>query len=184
LRLFIGIDIPAHIKESIAITAAAIERRFPGRYASDDGYHITLAYIGECDDDMRNRVVSCMKSCAAEYPPVSIDICGAGLFASPPKAILHLHADSHGLLQPVCNYLRSLLVKNSLPFDPKPLVPHITLARKIASDEGIDSIICPEEAFTAEGLTLFHSCRVDDRLRYIPIHFEPFSQKGDSSNDT
>lgn len=175
MRLFIGISIPDRTKIRIKAISDEIMTALPGKYVPGDSYHITLAYIGECDDDMRLCAISAMASCAAHHSPMHIDIAGPDFFGSPEKAILHLRADTAGRLQDVTQHLRQLLADGYLPFDPKPVVPHITLARKVNVGDSLGKMHFGKDSFMAMGLTLFHSCRINDELKYLPIHFEPFS---------
>ena len=175
MRLFIGISIPERLKKHVFLLSEELQQVFPGKYVTEDTYHITMAYIGECDDTMREKAIAAMADCAALHSSVQISIDSPAYFGKTDKAILHLRADSAGNLQPISADLRSRLSSSELPFDSKPLVPHITLARKVCVDSRLDKINYGHKTFTAAGLTLFHSCRVDDILRYIPIHFEPFT---------
>lgn len=178
MRLFIGIDIPERLKNRISQFSAELQTVCPGRYVNSDGYHITLAYIGECDEEMKSKAVNAMQRCASMYSSVMIDISKAAVFGKEESGILHLRCDKHGLLQPITDDLRRLLNEAQLPFDPKPLVSHITLARKADARMLSKRIFALQESFTGTGLTLFHSRRIDDALRYIPIHFERFGAEG------
>lgn len=180
MRLFIGIDIPERFKKKIHAVSEEIESTFPGKYVPGDSYHITIAYIGECDEDMHAKAIEVMAECAANHHTCKIAVGGAAYFGKPEKSILHLTADRHGYLQPVSEHLRRLLSESGLPFDPKPLVPHITLGRKVPVDDKLIRLHFDLGEFTAMGLTLFHSTRVDGELKYIPIHFEKFLSSEES----
>ncbi len=177
MRLFIGINIPDRIKRRIKQKAEEFMGVYNGQYAAGDSYHITLAYIGECDKNMHDLAIDAMKCCCEQFAPVSVDTAYADYFGKIDKAILHIAADSNGLLQPVSEMLRRELDTRELPYDRKPLVPHITLGRKVDLTESKGKLHVEKEEFMAMGLTLFHSCRIDDVLKYIPVHFEAFSGK-------
>jgi len=175
MRLFIGISIPDRVKKQISSISAYFSEVFPGKYTAQDTYHITLAYIGECDDKMRDKVICAMNHCALKQFPLFITTGKADYFGKCDKGILHLQADSGGELESIASDLREKLSASGLTFDPKPLNAHITLARKCRIDQPLSDIPLPRLSFAAMGLTLFHSCRVDDVLKYIPLHFEPFT---------
>lgn len=177
MRLFIGIALPVDVCRSIARISAAMQKYAPGRYVREDMYHITLAYIGECDEDMRRRATFAMRKCAVDMPRLGLALGKPGYFGKRDKAILHLGVNGGGELRPVSDRLRSLLDAECLPYDPKPLNPHITLARNVSVDPGLLATPVYPARFFADGLTLFNSTRVDGALRYIPLLFAPAGMK-------
>lgn len=175
MRLFIGIAIPQGIRTQIYSQSLRMQEIASGKYVREDMYHITLAYIGECSDDMRGRAAACLRDTAGMFSPVLLAPGAPGYFGKPEKAILHLSVDGGSALEPVCNALRTALSAADLPFDPKPLVPHITLARNVGVSEELLKEKYEYAPFAAEGLTLFNSCRVDGLLSYIPLETAIFS---------
>ena len=51
MRLFIGIALPATVRQALSGAAKTMESRMPGRYVPMENYHITLAFLGETDAD-------------------------------------------------------------------------------------------------------------------------------------
>lgn len=140
-------------------------------------YHITLAYIGESDEDMRFRATEAVKSCARSFSSPALLPGKPGYFGKREKAILYLGVIDAGALMALTSKLRELLADKGLPFDPKPLNPHITLARHINVTDELLKIHGDIRAFSPEGITLFNSCRIDGALRYVPLHFERFNKQ-------
>ena len=174
MRLFIGIEIPADIRHTIHAQAMRMQQISPGKYVRDDMYHITLAYIGESDDAMRLLAAECMQSAAESCESPILCPGKPGYFGKLEKSILHLDVINGRALQPISDILRAALSSAGLPFDPKPLVPHITLARNVAINDALLSVIYEYPPFRAECLTLFNSCRINDILQYVPITRIPF----------
>jgi len=145
----------------------------------EDMYHITLAYIGNSDDSMRILATDCMQSVAKNHNGALLALGKPAYFGKPEKSILHLTVNGANQLNPINDTLRSALSAAGLPFDPKPLVPHITLARNVHITDALLNEIYEHPPFRASGLTLFNSCRIDDVLQYIPIAYAPFKGGAD-----
>jgi len=179
MRLFIGIQIPQNIRASIYAQSMRMQQLASGKYVREDMYHITLAYIGESDEAMKLLAIECMKSAAQHACNVILSPGIPGYFGKPEKSILHLTVDGGNSLTPVSDELRRQLSAANLPYDPKPLVPHITLARNVAVTDALLSEIYEHVPFVASGLTLFNSCRIDDKLCYVPLEFISFKGASD-----
>lgn len=177
MRLFIGVAIPVGVRSQIALLTRDMQKYAPGKFVSEDMYHITLAYIGESDDEMRRRAQNCIKACAGEFMPCELAPGKPGYFGNRSNSILYLNVNGGEALQPVASGLRRLLTASELPYDPKPLNPHITLARHVNAVDRLLETPVTVSGFTAEGVTLFNSCRVDGVLRYIPLFFVPFNKQ-------
>lgn len=174
MRLFIGIQIPENIRESIYSQAMRMQQLASGKYVREDMYHITLAYIGECDDQMRILAIECMKSAAEDVSNIILTPGFPDYFGKQEKAILHLSVIGGSSLMPVYDSLRKHMDAAALPYDTKPLVPHITLARNISITDNLLRERYEYPPFVASGLTLFNSCRIDGTLKYIPVEYIPF----------
>lgn len=175
MRLFIGLSVPAEIRRLIHSHALRLQEIASGKYVREDMYHITLAYIGECDESMRILATDCMRKTAAHFSPLLLAPGIPHYFGKPEKSILHLTVNNANAIDPVCKSLRKNLAASNLPFDPKPLIPHITLARNVNISDSILREIYEYPPYYSNGMTLFNSCRINDILTYVPIDFAPFS---------
>jgi 2'-5' RNA ligase len=178
MRLFIGISIGEQARTVLARAAAEMRKIADGRYVTRDMYHITLAFLGELEAGQTGAVQAAMDEAACRARPVPLALADAGTFGKAGSEILYAGVRGADGLRPLADRLRGTLTTRGLPFDPKPFQAHITLARRVnATRELLASKIEPV-AFYADGLTLFHSCRVDGVLRYLPI-YESHFEKGD-----
>lgn len=174
MRLFIGISIGDQARAALTQAAARMERMAAGRYVDEDMYHITLAFLGELEKAQLEPLKSAMDEVAERAAPIRLSLCGADFFGRRESAVLYAGVDGGKALCPIANDLRRALGLRNLPFDPKPFRAHITLARRVHVADDLLAIPIPPAPFTAEGLTLFHSCRVNGALRYLPIWFVRF----------
>lgn len=177
MRLFIGIPIGTDARAALAQAAAEMRAIEDGRYVAKEMYHVTLAFLGELEVGRMDAVRAAMDEAAGCARSVPLTLAGAGSFGKGESAILYAGVRGADGLCPVADELRAALAARGLPFDPKPFKAHITLARRVnATGALLASKIAPV-AFCADGLTLFHSCRVDGALRYLPI-YESHFRKG------
>ena len=174
MRLFIGLMPNPALRREAAEYAAYFSARMPGKYVEPDNFHITLAFLGEVAEEAVPAVERCMNEAAARVWPFVYSIQGVNAFGKPERGILHLTVRDSGETARAATLLREALSKENLPFDPKPLCAHITLARNVRySPQALPSL--PREASGANGFTLYHSTRVSDALKYIPIRFSAFT---------
>lgn len=187
MRLFIGIPVDVAVQQALQTLCARLQVTVPARYVSPSLYHITLAYLGERDAAVLPTLMALLDGCAREVSPFSLRVDGMGYFGRPPRAILHATLQPSETLALINDRLRDALRLADEPFDSKPLVPHITLARDAAlgsgSTENGKLALPPQDAalypiFTAQSLTLFHSTRMNGALAYLPLYIAPFHYDG------
>jgi 2'-5' RNA ligase len=176
MRLFIGISIGDEAREALWTATARMRKISDGRYAERDMYHITLAFLGELEEGRVDKIKSAMDDVAACARRVSLALSGAGTFGRGESAILYAGVKGEDGLRPIADELRRALAARGLPFDPKPFKAHITLARRVNATEELLGVPIEPIAFPVDALTLFHSCRVNGALRYLPIYAARFGE--------
>ena len=169
MRLFIGIALPATVRQALSGAAKAMESRMPGRYVPMENYHITLAFLGETDADGLARARRAMTCAAANQCAVPLALDRPGYFGRRENAILYAGITDWDALARIDQLLRQELRNVGLAFDPKPFRPHITLARHVCILPDILNAPLPPVCFPAKGLTLFHSTRINGVLTYLPL---------------
>ena len=178
MRLFIGLALDGTAKAALAAVATAMMPTLPARYVPPALYHVTLAYLGERDTAMLPAITALVDRCAATLAPFTLATQRVCYFGKPECAILYASLAPSPPLEAAGASLRALLMRAGEAFDGKPLVPHITLARKAAFADAMlalpDGLPPCAATFTAGALTLYHSTRIDGALVYLPIHTAPF----------
>lgn len=137
MRLFIAVYPPppavAHLQAVVAglrvgqAQAAGVNARL----ASVETWHLTLAFIGEVDEDKAGRAERAVAAAVAEHAlPAALAVAGGGVFGRGRFTILWagIGGDTTGLLD-LATGLRRALKKARVPYDRKPLRPHLTIAR-------------------------------------------------------
>ncbi len=174
MRLFIGIGLPDDAKELLAAEVAGMN--IDGQMTSIENYHITLAFLGAREEEQIPQIEQLLDNAAAKRAPIPLAVRGMGHFGKPENALLFAALAPSKPLYFLNAALRQLLKKAKEPFDTKPMMPHVTLARKVdVTDIDLEKPI-PPITFTADRLTLFHSTRVEGELRYIPIYDAKFQK--------
>lgn len=137
MRLFVAVYPPAEAIEHLAATverlevACAAQRGINARLAVHDLWHVTLAFIGDVPDQSVQAAATALDQALStvEQPPV-LRIAGGGRFGRGRFTILWTGLDGDvANLRTLTRTLRVQLRRVRIPFDDKPLRPHLTLAR-------------------------------------------------------
>jgi 2'-5' RNA ligase len=129
--LFIAAYLPAEAEQHFAETVGtlAVARPMPEgqslRLVPAEQWHMTLAFVGEVDDARADDAVEVVQAVPALVPQVRI--AGGGRFGRGKFTTLVAKVD--GDVAPLGDAVRKLLKRRKLPFDRRPLQPHVTIAR-------------------------------------------------------
>lgn len=167
-RLFIAVPLPGRLAHSLHIFAQKLSRELPGTYVPEENYHVTLAFIGEAELTLQQELAPFLRQTASRFPALPAAFSELGYFGSRRNAILWAGLKDGSELLPLAEAVRSGLRKSGVPYDTKPVRPHITLARKV-NVEGVVLPPPPAGSGCMDTLTLFHSTRIQGRLTYLPL---------------
>ena len=168
MRLFFGVELNSDARRAAAGYARAARSLWPGRYVEADNLHMTLCYVGEVEDARLDQLRQIGAQAAAALPHAPLTLGAPGYFGRSDRAILYLRAQGAETYAAAAQALRRLLQQAGMPCDPKPFVPHITLARNACLSERAPRPPVPV-TWTPPGLTLFHSHRPQGVLTYTPL---------------
>ena len=129
MRLFVAIDIPPEVKDSLR---ALLDRWKPLaklNWSPVDNLHITTKFIGEWPEARLDE----MKTALAEVPvpgPIDIEIRGLGWFPNPrhPR-VFWAGIEAGELLRDLARATEQATAKRGVPVEERPYSPHLTLAR-------------------------------------------------------
>lgn len=171
MRLFLGVELPAHWRQGLASGTAALERAgVRANFTLPDNYHLTLAFLGET-----GRVEEAAAALhQAQAPPFSLRTTSPGCFPRKGGDIWWLGVEPVPGLLTVQRNLVSALEQAGFSLEARPYRPHITLARKVRSPAGLEPLLIPGLFPTLETqvstLTLFSPERLEGVLRYLPLY--------------
>ncbi|MDL2236626.1 RNA 2',3'-cyclic phosphodiesterase [Christensenellaceae bacterium OttesenSCG-928-K19] len=170
LRMFIAAQLqPAALRE-LAAFSARMKREFPGNYSRVENFHITLAFLGDTLVSSVPTLEAIISGCCKNTPPVTLTLSGAGFFGNPVNAILWCGMDGAAPLVDLSNRLREGLSAQGVRYDPKPMNPHITLARKVDMNKAdIEKYRPAALQSKADRISLYSSQRINGVLTYTPL---------------
>ncbi|HSH93833.1 MAG TPA: RNA 2',3'-cyclic phosphodiesterase [Roseimicrobium sp.] len=125
-RLFLGLELPASIRQELA----ALDPRIKGvRWAGVEQLHLTMSFLGDVDgvreEKLRETLVA-VRVPAAFFLPVA----GVGVFGGDwPKVVWAGVGKGHPHLFALHQHLQDAVLQAGLEADLKPFHPHITLGR-------------------------------------------------------
>jgi 2'-5' RNA ligase len=192
-RLFISVDPPA---EAVAHLGAAVDTlevsraNAPGRstrLAARELWHITLAFLGDVRVDRVDRAAGAVERAVATVEgPITVSLCGGGTFRGRGGQTVLWGGLAGDLpaLRRLAQAVRQELRRSRLPYDAKPLRPHLTLARPgdrvtpdlIAADVAtLSAYVGPEWTVDAVHVVESHlgPKPVHTRLASVPLASRP-----------
>lgn len=132
MRFFVALLPPADVVRDLAAVIAALpgdsrpeEAAAALRWTSPDRWHVTLAFLGTVDPEVRAGLAERLGRVAHRHPPVELRIDGAGQFGQ-----RVLWARVAGDLGPLTTGVRRAAIRaGAADGDDRPLRAHLTLAR-------------------------------------------------------
>jgi 2'-5' RNA ligase len=131
-RTFIAIDLGEEARVYLAAEIARLGRALPAvRWSDPAGLHLTLAFLGELDDERLAGATAAVEEVAGTAKPFTLEIAGLGTFGPPaaPRVIWAGIAGNVRRLSELQAALASALEARGFPREERPFSPHLTLAR-------------------------------------------------------
>jgi len=164
MRLFLAIKFNESIKE-VLLTIQERWRNLGvrGRFIRSENLHLTLAFIGEYNNP--EDIMDALSP--VSFAPFVIKIDGAGNFYDTYWAGI---APNDDLFQCV-RRIRHALAENTIPYDRKKFLPHITLVRNAQFPAGIAPLLehLPVAGMKVEKIDLMRSDRGKNGMIYTAI---------------
>jgi 2'-5' RNA ligase len=129
MRLFIGLDLPAHIKENLG---GLIERLRPAgrlRWSTAGNLHITTKFIGEWPGQRLEEMKAALAGIEG-IPSIPIAIRGLGWFPNPHRPrVLWAAVRAPESLAELARATEDAAFQLGVARENRPFAPHLTLAR-------------------------------------------------------
>lgn len=166
MRLFVAFDIPSDHMLSIEKAAQPLRLAIPdARWSRRDGWHVTLKFLGEVEDDRVPDVERICADAVAKMSAVTVRLSGFGAFPTKRRARViwvGLSEDGHELSH-LAARLEKKLGAEGFRQESRPLKMHLTLARLREPRsvekalESLDGSKLLTEPFPVEEIALFRS---------------------------
>lgn len=173
IRCFVALPIPAHVRALVAAaTAPAREVGTELTWTRPEGWHVTLAFLGDVAAGALDEVSRAVADAAADAGPIACEIGEVGRFGR--RALwLGVDDDPVGAIARLGAAVQSALVAIGSLDEDRDVRPHLTLAR--ASRRGVDldpaaGAVAPVRAgWEADAVELVRSEVGDGPARYTAI---------------
>jgi 2'-5' RNA ligase len=169
MRVFIGIDVPKHLKDTLAKSIDSVET---GRIVQKTNYHLTLVYLGETTKQQQATLHQALSTLTQSLSPCQIALTSLNTFTKGTTHIVYADVVKTDALKKLQQAVALTVEAIGFSLDTRPYNPHVTLARKVKKAPPKSAI---NDTFTAETLTLFHSHRVNGKLTYTPLKTYPLT---------
>jgi 2'-5' RNA ligase len=177
--LFFAIAAPAEVR-AMAGRLQEEARRTCGsaRFPAAEGLHLTLAFLGRTDLAQVPALLGLAARVAGPSRGFILRTAGTGGFPKPGRTrILWLGFEPQPSLAALAERLRAALRSGRIPFDEKPFMPHLTLAR-FREPLDLDRAALPDlppVAFKVGEIHLFQSVPEPQGMRYQMLGSAPLA---------
>jgi 2'-5' RNA ligase len=168
MRLFIAINVSDNTRDRLlALRDELRGRSSHGNFTRPENLHLTLAFLGECNDTQAASARYAIDE--VDFEPFYMRFERIGLFRRPRGNLWWAGAKESGRLIYIQRQLMELLIEVGFAFDKQKYSPHITIARDVVADESVRP--WPIEPFGefVERMDLMKSERIGGKLTYTAI---------------
>ena len=169
MRLFIAINFPAEIKAAITKIRDRIkESSFRGNFTLDDNLHLTLVFLGECDNRQSDAIRTVMDETIFSEFTLTFDKVGYFKRSGGNIWWAGLH-DNNPLSALQADLIRRLSQKGFV-LENRKYTPHVTIGREVKTCAGLVLREIPPVSFSVKSIELMKSERLHGKLVYMPIY--------------
>jgi 2'-5' RNA ligase len=187
MRLFVGVDVAPGLVEAVAAVVLEVRRRAERlapqariTWVAPERLHLTVAFIGEADDERTRRIHQVLERPVA-VAPFDLVVTGLGAFPTTgePRVLWAGLTEGRDALQRVEREVSSRLAAAEIAREPRAYSPHLTLAR-VREAAGLRAASLfdgrAEDAIgttRVEAITLFESRLSSKGPTYVPLQRTP-----------
>jgi len=167
LRLFVAINFNRGTKEKLVALQDTLRARSKrGNFTLTENLHLTLAFIGECNQKQTADAQAAVAS--MRFEPFDVRIESIGRFKHDRGDIWWADVNADKPLLDLQHKLARRLANAGFEPEKRKYKPHITLARQVVTDASSWQIAHFSE--TASQIHLVKSERIDGKSVYTPVY--------------
>lgn len=167
MRLFIAINLSQKTREELLLHQLELQKQLvKGRLSQPENMHLTLAFLGECDQSGLDAAKAAMDATA--FRPLEICIDRLGRFRRSQGEIWWAGLKANAELQSLQRRLSHKLIGAGFQLDEREYRPHITLAREVQANTAPWPIRAIQQEI--HHYELMKSERIDGRLVYSALY--------------
>jgi RNA 2',3'-cyclic 3'-phosphodiesterase len=173
LRLFVAIEIPDAVKDTVEEAFASWRETFPkARWVPRENMHVTLKFLGRTWPRLADWVPAQVEAAAAEVEPFPARLRGVGSFPSAKRGrALWAAFEGPDRLGELAASIEAALA-GEFPTEKRPFHPHLTVARSdppLKLPAAFSGTELESEEWGVERVTLFRSHLGRPAPRYEPL---------------
>jgi 2'-5' RNA ligase len=166
MRTFIGIKLDAGTREKIASALKPFKKiTTPIKWVKSENWHLTMKFIGEVNDEKKDRIIRTMKEIPIPVQPFEIAVSGFGKFGRGDDLnIFWAGIEENETLKKIYLQIEDALEKIQVKREAREFRPHLTIGRNRKSFDfkSFVAIIEKEQSrhiasFIAGGFQIFQS---------------------------
>ncbi len=172
MRLFVALELPEQVMDALKENSEALSEKVEGKFVNPKLFHVTLAFLGHVEDQYVDLVSQTVERACKDIHPFDAEMSELGHFGKRREATLWQGFEDPTPMEDASKIVRGALAGAGITFDGKPMVAHVTYARKVdcrhTDIKELDSELSLAGG-TIDTVTLFESKMVDQKLTYIPV---------------
>jgi len=132
VRLFVSVGLNDAWRRYAGLVADVLRARHEHEYrwVRPELYHVTLAFLGNQSPARLPELRAALASAASKVRPFGLELGEFGSFGVDVPSMLLLRVrDPYASLRALRGHLDDELTRRDVPYDRKPLAPHVTLGR-------------------------------------------------------
>jgi 2'-5' RNA ligase len=176
MRLFIALELPDELRETLAETQGMLRGCIKGRFVGSDSLHLTLAFLGSVEAHRVPDIEEALQRACAGHDAIDASLGELGAFGRRSKSTLWQAVHPKHELAALAADVRAELRRSGFSFDEKTFLPHITLM--LNADVSTGELPMPHMARgTVDTVTLFKSDLSGPRPVYEGLYSCELAQK-------
>ena len=169
-RLFLAIPFAQSVQDDLHGLALRLQAQIGGRAVRRGNFHITLYFIGLCDQT-REAAARRVLTAAPRPAPFAMQFGKLGRFVRGAQALLWVGVDEERRSSRLYDAMLVALDREGFPSEKKPYLPHVTLLRDVPAQAANSVMVFPvalPPAIAAK-IVLFESVTGPQGLVYEPL---------------
>lgn len=168
-RVFVAIPVGA--PTSTAITALYDERA-DFRWNEEENLHLTLRFIGEVDEALKQAISAKLEEIAVEPFILPVEKMGAFPMRGQPQVVYAGLGSAHTRLFQLQHRVEEALAGLGLPLELRAFAPHITIARvSRCSPMGVNEFVKRHREFTAPPFKVERFCLYKTQMTHFGAQY-------------
>ncbi len=179
MRLFVALPVDEEVRRRLAEATASWRTGERGdehwRWTRPAGWHVTLAFLGDVDDERAGEVVDVVGPAVAGAGGVRLALSDVAHFR---RRVLHvaLADEPPGAVAGLGEDVQQALAAADFPVKQQPVVPHLTLARaRKGQRPALPDLLVPEATWTVDEARVYVSHLHPKGARYEVLERLPLT---------